>query len=100
MTLAPQLNTPTLCQAALLMMASAPARSNFPPVARGAAVMGSGALSAACAKEGSRGLSVIKVQHLELLLIDCKVFRGTNMSVVSKPHKVHEPNGKLAAVGR
>ncbi|TKS73189.1 Neural-cadherin Cadherin-N [Collichthys lucidus] len=61
MTLVPQLNHPTLCQAALLLMTTAPIRSNLPPVARGGDVTASGAPSAACVNRDLQGLSVIKL---------------------------------------
>lgn len=61
MTLAPQLNPPTLWQAALLLMTTAATWSDRPPAARGVAVTANGAPSAASVNPGSRGLSAIKV---------------------------------------
>lgn len=52
MTLVPQLNPTTLCQAVHLLMASVPTWSSYLPVAKGVAVMASGALSVACVNQG------------------------------------------------
>lgn len=64
MTLVPQLNPPTLCQAALLLMTAAPTWSNFLPAARGVVVTASGALPAACVNRALQGHNVTKVNIL------------------------------------
>lgn len=61
MTLVPPLNPPTLCWAAVLLTTTALTWSSFPLVAKGAAVTGRGALSAACVKKALRIRSAINV---------------------------------------
>ncbi|KAF3689058.1 Neural-cadherin Cadherin-N [Channa argus] len=62
MTLVPQLNPPTQCQAVLLLMTNVPTQSNFPPVEKGVAVMASGVPSVACVNLGLPGHTVIKTR--------------------------------------